>query len=148
MPRTYTNLLFHIVFATKERYPFISKEHRGRLYEYIGGTIRALGGICIEIGGVADHVHLVVRLKPHYDVSKFLQDLKPSVTKWARANIHPKFEWQNGYGAFTIGESQLPGVRNYIRNQEEHHAKTLFDDEFKEMLTQAKIEFDERFLWS
>ncbi len=147
MPRTYTNLLFHIVFSTKERFPFITNEYRRRLYEYIGGTIRGLGGICIEIGGVADHIHMIVRLRPNYDVSKFLQDLKPSVTRWARDNIHPKFEWQDGFGAFTIGESQVPGVRRYIQNQEEHHRKKLFDEEFKDLLEQAGIEFDERFLW-
>ena len=148
MPRTYTNLLFHIVFATKGRFPFIVREHRGRLYEYIGGTIRALGGICIEIGGISDHIHIIVRLRPDQNVSKFLQDLKPSVTKWARQNVHPKFEWQDGYGAFTIGESQLPGVRNYVRDQEEHHRKTPFDEEFKKMLNKAGIEFDEKYLWS
>lgn len=148
MPRTYTNLLFHIVFATKGRFPFISNEYKARLYEYIGGTIRGLGGICLEVGGVADHVHIMVKLKPNYDVSKFIQDLKPSVTKWARGHIHPKFEWQDGFGAFTIGESQVAGVRRYIQNQEEHHRKMLFEQEFKDMLEQSGIEFDERYLWS
>lgn len=88
------------------------------------------------------------KLKPNYDVSKFIQDLKPSVTKWARGNIHPKFEWQDGFGAFTIGESQVAGVRRYMQNQEEHHRKTLFEQEFKDMLEQSGIEFDERYLWS
>ncbi|MFN0141685.1 MAG: IS200/IS605 family transposase [Pyrinomonadaceae bacterium] len=147
MPHTYTNLIFHIVFSAKERFPFIKPEFEGRLYEYIGGTIRGLGGICLEIGGVADHVHLLVRLKPTLPVSKFLEKLKPSVTKWARAIVHPKFEWQDGYGAFSIGESQIPAVRRYIENQKEHHKKQSFDDEFKEMLRQAGIEFDERYLW-
>jgi len=148
MPRTYTNLLFHIVFATKGRFPFIVKEHRERLYEYIGGTVRALGGICIEIGGVADHIHMIVRLKPNQDISDLLQKLKPGVTKWARQKIHPKFEWQDGYGAFTIGESQLSAVRRYIQDQEKHHRKTPFDEEFKEMLNRAGIDFDEQYLWS
>lgn len=147
MPHTYTNLLVHIVFSTKERYPFIKSEFEERLYEYIGGTIRGLGGICLEIGGDVDHVHIASKLKPTVNVSKFLEKLKPSVTGWARPIIHPKFEWQDGYGAFSIGESQLPSVRNYIRNQKEHHRKQTFVDEFKDMLAKAGIEYDERYLW-
>lgn len=147
MPHTYTNLLFHIVFSTKDRFPFIKPEFEERLYEYIGGTIRGLGGICLEIGGVDDHVHILVKLKPTLNVSRFLEKLKPSVTKWARSIIHPKFEWQDGYGAFSIGESQILSVGKYIQNQKEHHKKQSFDDEFKGMLRQAGIEFDERYLW-
>lgn len=113
----------------------------------MGGTIRGLKAICLEIGGVADHVHMIVKLKPTMDVSEFLQKLKPNVTNWAKPIIHPKFEWQNGFGAFTIGESQISGVRSYIRNQEEHHKKETFEDEFKGMLRKAGIAFDEKYLW-
>lgn len=94
MPHTYTNFLFHIVFSTKERFPFIKNESKARFYDYIGGTIRGLGGICLEIGGVEDHIHLLVKLKPTLDVPKFLQQLKPNTTKFARENLYPKFEWQ------------------------------------------------------
>lgn len=147
MPHTYTNLLFHIVFSTKEWFPFIRPEFEARLYEYIGGTIRGLGGLCLQIGGIENHIHILVRLKPTLNVSKFLEKLKPSVTNWARTVIHPKFEWQDGYGAFSVGESQIPAVRRYIQNQKEHHQKQTFEDEFKEMLRQARIEFDDRYLW-
>lgn len=147
MPHTYTNLLYHIVFSTKERYPFIKPEHEPRLYEYIGGTIRGLGGVLLEIGGVEDHIHIGTKLKPTMNVSGFLEELKPSVTKWARAIIHPKFEWQNGYGAFSFAEPQIEGVRRYIQNQKQHHHGVSFEDEFKEMLGLAGIEFDERYLW-
>lgn len=148
MPHTYTNLLFHIAFSTKDRFPFIKAEFEERLYEYIGGTIRGLGGVCLAIGGVEDHIHMIVRLKPTMNVSKFLEQLKPSVTKWARATVHSKFEWQNGYGAFSIGESQIGSVRGYISRQKEHHKRVVFEDEFKSMLEQAGIEFDDRYLWS
>ena len=147
MPHTYTNLLVHIVFATKERFPLIQSEIESRLYEYIGGTIRTLGGVCLEIGGVEDHIHMLVKLKPTMNVSVFLEKLKPAVTKWARATIHPKFEWQVGYGAFSVGESQVPSVRSYIQNQKIHHKRQSFDDEFKDMLSGAGIEYDERYLW-
>jgi REP element-mobilizing transposase RayT len=147
MPHTYTNLLYHVIFSTKERFPFIKIDIKPRLYDYIGGTIRGLGGICLEIGGIEDHVHLLIKLKPTMDISKFLQDLKPNVTNWARREIQPKFEWQNGYGAFTVGESQIESVRRYIQNQEEHHKKVGFNDEFKDLLRKAGIEFDEKYLW-
>lgn len=147
MPHTYTNLIFHIVFSTKQRFPFIKPEFEERFYEYIGGTMRALGGICLEIGGVEDHIHILVKLKPTLDVAKLLERMKPSVTKWARSTIHPKFEWQNGYGAFTVGESQIPAVRRYIQNQKQHHKQATFENEFKELLAKAGIEYDERFLW-
>lgn len=147
MPHTYTNFLYHIVFSTKERYPFIKNESKPRLYDYIGGTIRGLGGICLEIGGVDDHVHLLVKLKPTVGVPKFLQELKPNATNWAKRELHPKFEWQDGYGGFTVGESQIEGVRRYIQNQERHHKKFTYEDEFKDLLRKSKIEFDEKYLW-
>lgn len=147
MPHTYTNFLYHIVFSTKERFPFIKKESRERFYDYIGGTIRGLGGICLEIGGVEDHIHLLVKLKPTLDVPQFLQKLKPNTTKFARENLYPKFEWQNGYGGFTVGESQIEVVRKYIQNQEAHHRKISFEDEFKDLLKKANIEFEEKYLW-
>ncbi|MBS1795979.1 MAG: IS200/IS605 family transposase [Acidobacteria bacterium] len=147
MPHTYTNFLYHLVFSTKERYPFISKDSKPELYDYMGGTIRGLGGVCLEIGGVEDHVHLLVKLKPTLGVPKFLQELKPAATNWAKRRLDPKFEWQNGYGGFTVGESQVAGVRRYIRNQEEHHRKVGFEEEFRSLLQQAGIEFDEKYLW-
>jgi REP element-mobilizing transposase RayT len=148
MPHTYTNLLVHIVFSTKGRYRFIRGEHEARLYEYIGGAIRGMRCVCLEIGGVEDHIHILVKLRPTLNVSKFLEELKPSVTKWARSIIHPKFEWQDGYGAFSVGESQIPSVRSYIRNQKEHHQNQMFEDEFKGMLKKAGIEYDEKYLWT
>ncbi len=147
MPHTYTNFLYHIVFSTKDRFPFIKNESKPRFYDYIGGTIRGIGRICLEIGGVEDHIHLLVKLKPTLDVPKFLQELKPNVTNWTRRNLYPKFEWQNGYGGFTVGESQIESVRRYIQNQEAHHKKVGFEEEFKDLLRKAGIEFDERFLW-
>jgi putative transposase len=148
MPHTYTNLLYHIVFSTKDRFPFINPTIKPRLYEYTGGAIRGIGGICLEIGGIEDHVHMLVKLKPTLPVSEFLRELKPNVTNWARRELVPKFEWQNGYGAFSVGESQVASVRGYIQNQVEHHKKVSFEEEFKALLIAAGMEFDERYLWS
>ena len=148
MPHTYTNLLSHIVFSTKDRFPFITPTIKPRLYEYMGGTIRGIGGVCLEIGGIEDHVHMLVKLKPKLSVSDFLRELKPNVTNWARRELVAKFEWQNGFGAFSVGESQVSSVRAYIQNQVEHHKKVSFEEEFKALLIAAGIEFDERYLWS
>jgi hypothetical protein len=114
----------------------------------MGGAIRGTGGICLEIGGIEDHVHLLVKLKPTLAVSEFLRELKPNVTNWARRELVSKFEWQNGYGAFSVGESQVASVRSYIQNQVEHHKNVSFEDEFTSLLIAAGIEFDERYLWS
>jgi hypothetical protein len=125
----------------------MKKDLRPRFYDYIGGTIRGLNGVCLEIGGIEDHIHLLVKLKPTMNISKFMQDLKPNTTNWAKPHVHPKFEWQDGYGAFTVGESQIGGVRHYIQNQEKHHKKMSFDEEFEFLLKKSGIEYDEKYLW-
>lgn len=147
MPHTYSNLIFHIVFSTKDRRPLITTELRSRLYEYIGGTVRGLGGILIEIGGVSDHVHLLVILKPKIFLPDFMRELKSCSSKWANELTEGKFAWQNGYGAFSVGKSQIPSVQRYVRNQEVHHQKLDFRAEFIQMLESSGIEFDEQYLW-
>ncbi|HMM78955.1 MAG TPA: IS200/IS605 family transposase [Pyrinomonadaceae bacterium] len=147
MPHTYSHLIFHIVFSTKERRPLIDPELREQLYEYIGGTVRGLGGILIEIGGVADHVHLLVILKPTILLSDFMRMMKSSTSKCANEATAGHFQWQDGYGAFTVGKSQIGAVRNYIRDQEEHHRKVDFRDEFIKMLESSGIDFDPQYLW-
>jgi REP element-mobilizing transposase RayT len=147
MPHTYTNFIYHVIFATKERAPFITNELKPRLYEYLGGTIRGLDGILLEIGGINDHIHLLIKLKPTIKFSDFMRELKANSSAWANRITNGSFEWQNGYGAFTVGETQIEIVRRYIRNQEIHHAKLSFDDEFKDMLNRSGIDFDEKYLW-
>lgn len=118
---SYTNFLFHIVFGTKNRLPLIPENLKPRLHEYLGGTVRGLGGIAFEVNGMNDHVHLLVKLKPTIKFSDFLRDLKANSSKWAKQNINENFSWQRRYGGFTVSESQFETVRNYIRNQEQHH---------------------------
>lgn len=145
---SYTNLLYHIVYATKGRAPLITRTLRTDMHKYLGGTVRGLGGVPIEINGVADHVHLLVKIKPVISVSDFLRDLKSSSSGWARKKTAGRFAWQTRYGAFTVSESQVDRVRLYIRNQEEHHRKVSFDDEFKSLLRAHRIDFDETRLWN
>ena len=101
---SYANLLYHIVFGTKERYPFITNELKPRLFEYLGGTIRGLDGVALEINGMADHVHILAKIKPTIAVSDFLRELKANSSKWANEITNGKFAWQRRYGAFTVSE--------------------------------------------
>jgi REP element-mobilizing transposase RayT len=149
MPSTYTNLLYHIVFSTKERIPLINDNLKEELYKYIGGIIRSEGGVQLEIGGTSDHIHILAKFKPAISVSEMLNKIKANSSKWA--NDHKmelrKFGWQEGYAAFSVSESQAPAVAEYIRNQEEHHRKQTFREEFLALLKRHGIEFDPQYLW-
>lgn len=101
----------------------------------------------IEIGGVSDHVHMLVILKPTILLADFMRELKSCSSKWGNEITGGKFEWQNGYGAFTVGKSQMPSVRRYIQNQEEHHRKVDFRAEFLELLERAGVDHEEKYLW-
>ena len=150
MPRSYTNLIYHIVFSTKERRPLITPDRKERLYEYIGGIVRGLGGISLAINGMSDHAHVLAKLRPDKSLSDVLRDLKANSSGWMH-DVFPDaadFSWQNGYGAFTVSSSQIDGVRQYIANQEIHHAKISFEDEFIVLLEKNGIEFDRKYLWT
>lgn len=148
MSQSFTNLVYHIVFATKDRQPLITEAYQDRLYGYIGGTIRGLGGISLAINGTADHVHLLAKLRPDKALSDVLRDLKANASGWMH-DLFPElkdFAWQRGYGAFTVSQSQIEQVCNYIAHQQEHHQKKSFRDEFIGFLKANGIEFDERYL--
>src|SRR2546429_4406540 len=145
---SYTNLLYHIVYATRERAPLITNILRPRLHEYLGGIVRGLGGVAIEINGVADHVHILAKVRPTISVSEFLSKLKSGSSGWAKRQTAGRFGWQARFGAFTVSESQVERVRRYIRNQEEHHRKQSFEEEFKLLLEVHGVDFDAAHLWS
>lgn len=145
---SHTNLLYHIVFATKERAPLITDALRPALHEYLGGTVRGLTGTALEVGGIADHVHLLVILPPTIAVSDCVSKLKSNSSSWARAKTNGRFAWQSRYGAFTVSESQVKRVRSYIRNQETHHLRATFADEYAALLRSHHIEFNEAHLWT
>jgi putative transposase len=148
MAQSYTNLIYHIVFSTKGRKPLINADVKPRLYEYIGGTIRGLGGVMLEIGGMEDHGHVLAKLRPDKALSDVLRDLKAN-SSGLMHDVFPDlkdFSWQRGYGAFTVSASQVDKVRRYIANQEEHHRKQDFREEFIGLLRKNGVEFDERYL--
>lgn len=144
---SHTHFLYHIVFATKDRLPILEKDWRSEAHSYLGGIVKNLEGVPIEINGVADHIQLLVRLKPKFAFSDFMRELKASSSKWIRQNHCPKFAWQSRYGAFTVSESQVEKVRNYIRKQEAHHRKFDLTEEYTALLEAHKIEFDRNYLW-
>ena len=148
MPESYTNLLYHIVFSTKDRRPLITPVVESQLYDYIGGTINRLGGICLELNGTTDHVHLLAKLRPDKALSDTLRDLKANASGWMH-EVFPEvkdFTWQRGYGAFTVSYSNVEHVRKYIAHQKEHHNKISFRDEFIQFLKANGIEYDERYV--
>jgi REP element-mobilizing transposase RayT len=148
MSQSYTNLLYHLIFSTKERRPLITPDYQIRLYDYIGGIIRGIGGISLGIGGASDHIHLFAKLRPERALSDVLGVLKANATGWMH-DVFPEtrdFCWQRGYGAFTVSQSNARDVQRYIAGQEEHHKKVSFRDEFIQFLKANGIEYDERYL--
>lgn len=148
MSSSYTNLIYHIIFSTKDRQPIITEPYQPRLYDYIGGTIRALGGISLAINGMEDHVHLLAKLRPDKSLSDVLRDLKANASGWMH-DVFPEvkeFSWQRGYGAFTVSQSQIADVRKYIAAQPEHHREQSFRDEFLRFLRANGVEYDERYI--
>ncbi len=148
MPNTYTNLLYHIVFSTKNREPLITDDLTEELYKYIGGIIRAEGGVQLEIGGIADHVHILAKFKPSLSVSDMLRLIKANSSKWANEDKSKnRFAWQEGFSAFSVSESQVVPVTRYIRNQEQHHRRQTYQEELVALLERHGVEYDPRYLW-
>ncbi len=149
MPSTLTNLLYHVVFSTKGRQPEIVSGFRQDLYAYLGGIIRSENGRLIEIGGTSNHVHILARFSPAVSVSDMLKMIKGNSSRWVnKSGKRPaRFAWQKGYGAFSVSESGCEAVVNYIRNQEAHHRKMTFKEEFKLLLDKHRVEYDEEHLW-
>jgi len=144
---SHTHLLYHLVFATKDRMRLIQPVWEGELFSYMAGIIRNHEGRSLEINGDADHIHVLGRLTAKESLSDFMRELKAGSSRFVRRKYYPKFAWQRRYGAFTVSESAAEAVRRYIRNQKEHHRKQLFEDEYASLLVKHNIDFDERYLW-
>jgi REP-associated tyrosine transposase len=148
MSSSYCNLLYHIVFSTKDRDPWMRATIRPRIHEYFGGAIRGENGIAMTVNGTADHVHILAKLRQDKALSKLIGELKANSSSWISRTFFEcrGFGWQEGYGAFTVSESQAPKVRSYIERQEEHHRTVSFLEEFKVILKAHGLPFDERYL--
>jgi putative transposase len=149
MSHTYTNLLTHFVFSTKDRVPTLEPELKERLLPYMGGIVRELKGVALSINGPTDHVHLFASLPAILAPAEFVGKVKAISTGWVHKEFlnHWAFSWQIGYSAFSVSHSQKQVVLDYIANQEEHHRRMSFKEELIAFLNKHEIEYDERYLW-
>jgi putative transposase len=151
MSQSLSRILVHIIFSTKDRFPFlIDSEVCKRMQAYLAGAFSELESPAIEVGGMGDHVHILCLLSRNYSVSEILKKAKANSSSWAKVQGGrlQKFSWQSGYGAFSIDPLQIDSVKKYIRGQEEHHRTRTFHEEYLEILRQYQMDYDERYLWT
>jgi len=146
---SYVSANFHCVFSTKERRPLITPDIQERLWPFLGGIARQNDIKALAIGGVADHVHMLISIPSTMPIAKAMQLIKGGSSKWVHETFpHLQlFNWQKKYGAFSVSVSQLDKTVDYIRFQEAHHKKLTFQEEFVALLKKHRIDFDERYLW-
>jgi len=149
MANTYTSLHYHIVFSTKNRQRWIMPDVEERIWSYLGGLAAKNKMKPIQIGGVEDHVHVLLGAPPTLAPSKIAQLIKGGSSAWIHETFPElqQFAWQDGYGAFTVSKSNLPGVTEYIKNQREHHRRVTFEDEYLAFLKKHGVDFDERYVF-
>ncbi len=149
MANTYTQLYIQFVFAPKYREACIKDEWKHRLYQYIIGTVENHGHKALALNGMPDHIHLFIGLDPKESLSELMRIVKSFSSKWINEQdfLKKKFEWQEGYGAFSYSRSQIDGVVKYIHNQEIYHAKKTFLEEYKKLLDDFKVEYDEKYIF-
>ena len=149
MAQSLAKIFVHLVFSTKYRSPLIKPDIDNELYSYIGGIITGLGGIPIIINGVEDHIHILTTLPKTITLSKYLEEIKCSSSKWIKTKgiNYKDFSWQRGYGAFSVSSYKVDVVKNYIARQKEHHKSQNFKIELIKFLEEYKVEYDERYLW-
>lgn len=149
MAGSFTKIYYHLVFSTKNRIKLIDKDIQQDLYSYICGILKNENGYVIAVGGMSDHIHILCTVPPKVSLSDTIKKIKVASTKWiqGKGNLHQKFSWQPGYGLFTVSHSQLNAVADYIKDQEKHHNKLTYKDEFRLLLRKHNIEFDEKFIW-
>ena len=148
MANTYTTIHIQIIFAVKFRAALIKSDWRNDLFKYIAGIISKQKHKLIVINGTADHLHVLIGLKPHQSLSDLVQDIKSGSSKWINEKklTRTKFAWQEGYGAFSYSQSHLLKVIDYINNQEKHHKSVSFTDEYKKFLKLFKVDYDEKYV--
>ena len=149
MANTYTQIHLQFVFAVKYRNGLIHESFKEELYQYISGIIKANNHKLLAINGMPDHLHIFIGMRPSQSISDLLQDIKGSSSKWINEKkfLKVKFEWQEGYGAFSYSKSHVNNVISYIQNQENHHKKETFREEYLKFLKVFEIEYDERYIF-
>ncbi len=150
MSNTHQQLLYHVVFSTKNRKPYLANEnHRAKVFAYMAGIAKNIEGFALEIDGWIDHVHLLVRIPAKTAVSDFIGCLKANTSKHVNetSGLIKKFGWQEGFGAFTVSVSQKDNVARYIKSQVEHHAQETFENEYLRLLDKHEVEYHPQYVW-
>ena len=149
MANTYTQIHIHAVFTVQNRISLIKKEWKDRLYQYIISIIQNNGHKVLSIGGMPDHIHILFGFRPTQSLSALMQNVKRDSSEWINKEnfVMGRFSWQEGYGAFSYSKSQIPQVIKYIENQEQHHEKKTFIEEYKKILNDFGLEYDEKYIF-
>jgi len=147
MSHTSSNILLHFIFSTQGRRPLIKAAFRADLFAYLGGIIREMNGTALIINGIADHVHMLVRIRPVHSAAQIVRVVKANSSRWVHEKWDAGFAWQTGYGVFSVSESSVAAVTKYIAEQEEHHRKHSFQEEYIAFLKKNKVAYDERYIW-
>ena len=149
MPQSLSNILIHLIWSTKDRHPWLAPGIREKTHAFLAGAVRQCACEAYRVGGVADHVHLAVRLSRTLSVADLVKEVKTASSKWLKAQdpAFANFYWQLGYGAFSVGMSQKGTLLHYIDTQEEHHRTRIFQDEYRDFLKKYEIDYDERYVW-
>ncbi|HEX4965794.1 MAG TPA: IS200/IS605 family transposase [Thermoanaerobaculia bacterium] len=149
MPQSLCRILVHLIFSTKNRAPVLTPEVRTELHPYLAGTLRQVDCPALKVGGVEDHVHLLFGLSRTWTVAQVVEAIKTGSSKWikTKGTAFTEFHWQAGYGAFSVSQSSVDAVIRYIQDQEEHHRKVTFQEEFRSFLRRYQIAYDERYVW-
>jgi len=149
MPQSLSMNLIHLVYSTKNREACLTDAIRPKLYAYQAGIFQEWSSRTIVIGGAVDHVHTLFVLSKNHALRKVIEEVKKGSSKWMKTQgpAFASFHWQNGYGAFSVSQSQVAHVRRYIEQQEHHHRTMSFEDEFRLLLKRFRIEYDERYVW-
>ena len=147
MPQSLANILIHVIWSTKERCPLIADEMRARLHGYMSGILKNIESPALIINSVADHIHILCQLSKNLAACKLVEEVKKSSSKWMKENGVPEFAWQNGYGVFSVSQSNAHLVHEYIQGQAEHHRKRDFKEEFRDFCNKYNVAIDERYVW-
>jgi REP element-mobilizing transposase RayT len=145
---THTQIYYHIVFATKDRVPVLKADRREDLFRYIWGIVKNRNSHLYRVNGAEDHVHILTSLHPTVNLADFVKDTKTGTSLWIKEkSVFPSFShWQDGYGAFTHSKGEIDALIEYIKGQAEHHRRTTFAEEYRKLLVEAGVEFDERYI--
>lgn len=149
MAQTLTSFYFHLIFSTKNRVDLIRQDIESELFAYIGGILNNNDSKLLAAGGTANHIHLLLSLNKNIRFPDLIGSIKRDSSRWlkTKGGMLSKFDWQDGYSAFTVGHSQLSAVKNYIANQKAHHAKVLFEDEMRDIYRRGDVSFDESYVF-